>query len=78
MGRSGYKHLNEQERGRLAVGLGRGESPIARDLQRPACTLGHERQRNRHRDGYMGCVSPRARPRRAWRRLDVRASWRCG
>ena len=81
MGRSGYKHLNEQERERLAVGLGRGESlrSIARDLQRPACTLGRERQRNRQRDGYMGCVAeglaqarmatPR-RPRKLASRLD--------
>lgn len=81
MGRSGYKHLNEQERERLAVGLGRGESlrAISRDLQRPACTLGRECHRNRRHDSYLGCVAedlararaaaPR-RPRKLAPRLD--------
>ncbi len=73
MEKSGYKHLNEQERERLAVGLGRGESlrSIGRALQRPACTLGRERRRNGRQDGYVGCIASglararRAAPRRA-------------
>ena len=74
---SGYKHLNEQERERLAVGLGRGESlrSIGRDLQRAACTLGRECARNRHHDGYVGCFAeglagPRGRRSAFATRLD--------
>lgn len=86
MERSGYKPLNEQERARLAVGLGwvglgRGESlrAIGRALQRPACSLGRERWRNGRQESYEGriasdlaraCSVTPRRPRKLAPRLD--------
>ncbi len=41
---------------RLDWGAGESLRSIGRDLQRAACTLGRECARNRHHDGYVGCV----------------------
>lgn len=51
--------MNEQERERLAVRLGRGESlrSIGRFLRRPACTLGRELRRNGRQGHYIGCIA---------------------